>query len=292
MKQIIGTAIVKEIKFPKPATHKGDNGRLLIIAGSKKYHGSLLYALKVASRIVDLIYVLTTRENQKLIEKLKEKTAEFIPVNLPLLVRRGRGGHRGCGDYDPLFISSSRGGDIRPDCILIGPGMGVSKRTYNLVKKVLKSGIRAVLDADALNVLDAKLKRLLNQNYILTPHAGEFKKVFKLTPNVENVRKMVKKYSCTIVLKGRVDILGNPVSGIRYNVTGNQGMTKGGTGDVLAGLIAAFFTKNDAFISAAAGVFINGKAGDELYKRVGPFYSAEDLVEQIPKTLWYIIKKQ
>ncbi|MEK7165288.1 MAG: NAD(P)H-hydrate dehydratase, partial [Patescibacteria group bacterium] len=66
---------------------------------------------------------------------------------------------------------------------------------------------------------------------------------------------------------------------------GNSGMTKGGTGDVLAGLIAALATKNDPFLATIAGSFINKKAGDALYKKVGPFFNASDLADEIPKVM-------
>ncbi|MBI4050463.1 MAG: NAD(P)H-hydrate dehydratase [Candidatus Doudnabacteria bacterium] len=293
---VITGRIVEKLKLPELNSHKGDNGRLLIIAGSEKYHGSLLYAIKAAAKIVDLIYVMTTKENAKLVAKLKGKTAEFILVgNLSL---------------NP---SPRQGREAWADCVLIGPGMGKSKRTYKLVERVLKSKIRAALDADALNVMDKQLLKLLGPQHILTPHYGEFAGLLRKVPTsppppplptpprlrragargggrwVESLKGFISKYTCTVVLKGRVDIVGNQEAGIRYNATGNEGMTKGGTGDVLAGLIAAFFCKNDAFTSAAAGVYINGKAGDELYKKVGPYYDAEDLAEQIPRSLWKLI---
>lgn len=264
-KNIIGPAQVKALALVKPASHKGDNGRLLIIAGSKRFHGSLIYALKVASKIVDLVYVLTTRENAGVIKKLKVHTAEFIPV-------------RELASYLRYV-----------DCVLVGPGMGVSARTKKLVEKVLRSGTKAVLDADALNVFDERLKKLLNKNHILTPHAREFRRVFGIVENFSAEKNASIRYGCTIVLKGRVDMIASPGK-IMLNKTGNQGMTKGGTGDVLAGLIAAFFCKNPAFTSAAGGIYINGLAGDDLFKKVGPYYNAEDLTEQIPKTLWKIIK--
>ena len=83
------------------------------------------------------------------------------------------------------------------------------------------------------------------------------------------------------VLKGPVDYVCSPTE-CAYNTTGNEGMTKGGTGDVLAGLIAALACKNDLFLAACAGVYFNGLAGDQLYQRVGPFYNASDLCDQVP----------
>lgn len=260
----ITSSIIKKLKLPKPSSHKRENGRLLIIAGSGKYFGALIYAIKAASRIVDLVYVLTTPDNRKLIKKMKLKTAEFMPVSA---------------------ISFS---DL--DAILIGPGMGIHPRTKNLVSQVLKSQIKAVLDADALNVMDGKMMRQLNHQHILTPHAREFHRLFKLTPTPQNAMKMMKKHKCTIVLKGPVDYIANIDKGIWQNKTGNAGMTKGGTGDVLAGLIAAFYATNNAFTSAAAGVYLNGATGDDLYKKVGTFYDVEDLMEQIPLTLHQLVK--
>src|SRR3989344_3085848 len=231
----IGKQIVKKLYLPRKSSHKGENGQLLIIGGSRHYHGSLVFMVRVASKIVDKIHVLTTRENEEVVRKLRIRSAVFIP------------------SYD---LNHGMG---LVDCVLIGPGMGTEARTKKLVAQVLRSRASVVLDADALNVLDAKLLRLLDERHILTPHKGEFTKVFGKKPTPENH-------------------------------TGNQGMTKGGTGDVLAGLTAAFFCRNNALTSAAAGVFLNGLAGDQLYKKIGPYFNAEDLVEQIPKTLWGLRK--
>ena len=101
---------------------------------------------------------------------------------------------------------------------------------------------------------------------------------------------MAKKYHCTIVLKGPVDVIASPNGKIALNKTGNAGMTKGGTGDVLAGLIAGLYTTNDAYPSAAAGCYVNGEAGDALYKKVGTFYNAEDLTNKIPSILHQLTK--
>ena len=262
----IDRQIVKKLYLPRKSSHKGENGQLLIIGGSRHYHGSLVFMVRVASKIVDKIHVLTTRENEAVVRKLRIRSAVFIP------------------SYD------LRHGMDLVDCVLIGPGMGTEARTKKLVAQVLRSRARAVLDADALNVLDAKLLRLLDERHILTPHKGEFTKVFGKKPTPENAALMARKYGCTVVLKGQVDYVATPNGDVWENHTGNQGMTKGGTGDVLAGMIAAFFCRNNALTSAASGVYLNGLAGDQLYQKVGPYFNAEDLVEQIPKTLWKLKK--
>lgn len=73
------------------------------------------------------------------------------------------------------------------------------------------------------------------------------------------------------------------------NKTGNEGMTKGGTGDVLAGLIAALYCKNEAFLAASAGIYLNGLAGDRLYMMVGPFFNSSDLVREIPAVMGEVL---
>ena len=100
----------------------------------------------------------------------------------------------------------------------------------------------------------------------------------------EAVSNFAKKYNCIVLLKGEKDIVSNgdettEISG------GNAGMTKGGTGDVLAGLIAALACKDDPLLAACAGSFINKAAGDDLFSEMGFFFNASDLAAQIPRTM-------
>ncbi len=259
MAKKISTKVFKQLYRPDIYSHKGDNGRLLLIAGSEKYHGSLIYAVRSAARVVGLVYVLSTENNQRLVGGLKGLTAGFIPVKK---------------------IS-----EAQPDAVLIGPGMGVSIRTYNLVKQVLNSGKKIVLDADALNVLDGSLKRKLSPNIILTPHQGEFKKVFGCAPTRENLCSVSKKYHCYIALKGGEYHISDPAGNLVSGRLSRPGASKGGVGDILSGLMAAFFCQNPADLAAAAAFLAVEKASSELYKSQKHFYSSEDLCEQLPKTL-------
>ena len=92
---------------------------------------------------------------------------------------------------------------------------------------------------------------------------------------------MARKYGCTVLLKGERDLICDKEQCVE-SVTGNEGMTKGGTGDVLAGLVAGLYCKNEAFLAAAAGAYVNGLAGDRLYVQAGPYFNASDLVKEIP----------
>ena len=258
----VGVGEVKVLNKPEENSHKGGNGRLLIIAGSKKYHGALSFAIQAAGKIVDMIYIYTDKANRNIIEKLKPKQAEFISIEKEELTN---------------IIKN------KVDAALVGPGLDESGENKDLVNKLIKKykTKKFILDATALRLAD---KSLLNKNHIITPHQDEFKALFGLPPTKANIKKMAKRHKATIVLKGRVDFVCNEDE-CKINTTGNAGMTKGGTGDVLAGLIAGLAARNDLFLSASAGVFINGLAGDRLAKRVASYYSASDLVKEIPRTI-------
>lgn len=242
------------LTLPKSDSHKGQNGRLLVIGGSALFHAASLWALEVASRIVDLVHYSSVPENNMLV-KSKFRNGIVIPRS----------------DIH-AYIEED-------DCVLIGPGMTRDAQTKVLTDELLKQYPKKqwVIDAGALQMMDVAL---IPKNAILTPHHAEFAHVFG---NAE-VIDVAKKYQCIVLLKGPKDIASD---GKRSQIIegGNEGMTKGGTGDVLAGLIAALACKNDPFLATRAGSYINKKAGDALYKTVGPFFNASDLAAQIPKTM-------
>ena len=255
----VGPGEVKSLFKPSETSHKGENGQLFMIAGSEFYHGALVYVAKSASKFVDLIFIYSTPGNLKILNKIKENLAEFIPVS------------------DENFDKYIK----RSDVVLMGPGLGTSDKVKDLLGQVIREypDKKFLLDADALKVLSPKI---VNENFVVTPHAGEFKDFFGVDASKEAAVEMAKKYGCTIVLKGPVDYICGP-NKFKEDHAGNQGLTKGGTGDVLAGVISAFMTKNDNFLSACAGTFLVGLAGDRLKEKVSYWYSASDLIEEIPK---------
>lgn len=243
-----------KLQLPKGDSHKGQNGRLLIIGGSALFHSASLWALEVASRIVDLVHYSSVPENNTLV-KSAFKNGIVIPRN----------------DIDDYIEED--------DCILIGPGMTRDNETKKLTDTLLKKYPQKqwVIDAGALQMMDISL---IPKNAILTPHHGEFAHAF----GSAEVASVAKKYQCIVLLKGPKDIVSD---GTKTQIIegGNEGMTKGGTGDVLAGLIAALACTNDPFLATVAGSQINKQAGDALYKSVGPFFNASDLANEIPKTM-------
>lgn len=259
--QIIGSDVMLCLNKNKPNSHKGENGKLLIIGGSEKYHGAPMLSAKIASKIVDLVYFASVSENNALLQKMESELCEFISVPSAEIMSMAE----------------------KADVILIGPGLDGTEKLGQFVNLLLRQfpQKKFVLDADAFKYLE---KNLLSEKVVLTPHKNEFEALFECEANAENVRKMADKYDCIIVLKGKEDFVASKKD-FKINQTGNAGMTKGGTGDVLAGLIAGFACKNDLFLSACVGVFANGAAGDFLQNKVGDYFNASDLIEAIPQIL-------
>ncbi|MBI3069784.1 MAG: NAD(P)H-hydrate dehydratase [Candidatus Levybacteria bacterium] len=302
-------ADLKKLYIPPPDSHKGQNGKLLIIGGSHLFHAASLWALKVASRIVDMVFYSSVPENNEIVQKAKEEFRDGI------VVRR---------EDIESYIEEA-------DCILIGPGMLRNKKlkikneksqlkiqnldqinklkdeggqTYYLTKYLLDKypHKKWVIDAGSLQMMEAEWLRQLKGNVIVTPHVKEFERLFgfkiqnskfKITGQKskvknESVKQMAGEYNCIILLKGPTDVVCSPKECVQIS-GGNAGMTKGGTGDVLAGLVAALSCKNDLFLAAAAGSFINKKAGESLFKRVGPYFNASDLADEIPRAMKELI---
>jgi len=260
----VSIADFKRLWKPDEDSHKAENGRLLIIAGSELYHGASILPLKVASRIVDLVYFFSVPENNEIVKEMKSDLPDFI------VVPRDR-------------VMDFMG---KVDCVLIGPGLPDNEDTQKLTEELLKNypDKKFVLDAGSLSAIDPEI---LTENCIVTPHKGEFEKLFGVEPSEEIMEMMCEKYGCVIVLKGPEDLICSKET-CKINKTGNVGMTKGGTGDVLSGLIAALACKNDLVLAVCVGNFVNGLAGDRLKERLSRYYNASDLVEEIPKTMKWL----
>ena len=252
----------KDIKIleRRPNSHKGDNGRVLIIGGSKDYVGAVALAGLAALRSgVDWVTIAAP-------EKVGWAIAALTP---DLVVKKYK-------DF-----CASRAKDILKfeksfDAVLIGNGIGMHcKQFVNKYVKETKKPL--VIDADALKHI-----RLQDVNSaILTPHKREFDILLKNSRlNKNNYKKFLKNN--VIILKGSIDSI--ITNNITYkNKTGNPGMTKAGTGDVLAGLCVSYLGQGLSLEqSAINAAYFNGLAGDILAKKKKGFtYLASDLVEEI-----------
>jgi NAD(P)H-hydrate epimerase len=241
---------------PKKASHKGQNGVVLIIGGSRTYHGAPVLAALAAVRFCDLVYFFSTPENQSVIRKMKISNANVICVPKSRL------------DFAEKHAS----------CVLVGNGMEANASTRAIVARILKTGKRCVIDAAAIRVLPLKL---LHEGAIVTPHAREFEACFGIPASRGNAQLMSKKHGCTILLKGKEDVVAFKGKALAVE-GGNAGMTKGGTGDVLAGLCAALFSACPAPEKAAyTASVINKRAGERLFKRCKYNFSSEDLAGEL-----------
>lgn len=265
-------SLIKNLYVPSPDSHKGQNGKLLIIAGSTLFHAASIWPLTVASRIVDMVFYSSVPENNRIVEHAKEEFRNGIVVPREKLE-----------DY----IKEA-------DAVLIGPGLprpdGKEKQdedTKALTERLLTSfpDKKWVIDGGSLQTIDPEILLGLNQTPILTPHFKEYETLL----NNKDIREAAKIYNCVILRKGAEDEVVSPDKAVVIP-GGNAGMTKGGTGDVLAGLVAALYCKNDAFLSAACASYINKKAGEALEKKVGLNFNASDLADEIPVVMGGLLK--
>lgn len=257
--------LLKQLYIPPSDSHKGQNGKMMLIGGSKLFHAASLWALNIASRIIDMVYYASVTENNQIVQKAKEEFRNGI------VIPRGK-----IEDYAS-----------EAESIVIGPGLprpsgteAGEEDTQELTERLLKKfpEKKWIIDGGSLQVISPEI---LPKKAILTPHGQEFEKLFGLDPTVEHAGQMAKKYDVIIVLKGEKDYICSSEKCIELT-GGNAGMTKGGTGDVLAGLIGALATKNDPFVAAVAGAYLNKKAGEALFKKVGYYYNSSDLANEIP----------
>ena len=273
---------LNNIKLPSSDSHKGQNGKLLIIGGSELFHAASKWSLDVASKFVDMVFYSSVPDNNDLVKEAKGNFWNGIVVP--------RGEVRS-------YIDEA-------DCILIGPGMVRDQKTKEVIDDLVGKypNKKWVIDAGALQVINPKL---ININHILTPHKGE---MIKLESSFKDAGLDIGELEATVLLKGKVDKISflsggdedkrdkkdddgsNPNCQTIEIEGGNAGMTKGGSGDSLAGLVAALYCTHDQVTSTVVGSYFNKKAGDELYESVGPYFNTSDLVEMIPKIFWKVVK--
>ncbi len=268
----------------KEDSHKGMHGRVLVIGGSNLYYGApILCGEAVLNSGADLVYLVVPEVNY---DVTRSYLQDFI-------VRKYRGEFL---NKDAVDVAVEVGKNC--DVVAVGMGLGTREETKEALFEIIDN-LRSkmfVIDADAIKILSENIDILRKIKCVLTPHAGEFKIISgeELPSDIEERKKTVlnfaKKINSTILLKSRIDIIAK--HRVRLNKTGNAGMTVGGTGDVLSGLVAGFLAQgvND-FSSACIASYINGYAGDILFKEVGYFFKASDLVKTIPYAIKEIIKK-
>ncbi len=274
--------VIEAIPRRRPDSHKGDYGRLAVVGGSRIYHGAPILAAMAALKTgVDLTYLIEPREAAM---AAKAYSPDLIAIEA------------GEGELAWRSLEAHLAILEKADAAVIGPGAGLAPATMEalakLAGKLADMGKPIVVDGDGLKALarhEAKLSRLA----VLTPHAGEFKMLSgespppfsRLEERGESARKLARRLECIILLKGMVDIITDGED-VRFNFTGNPGMTVGGTGDVLAGVVGAMLCfRSEPMEAAAAAAYLTGLAGDVARERLGDQLLASDVVEAIPEAI-------
>ena len=265
--------------FPKPNSldHKYTRGMVLINCGPKSKTGAARLAARSALRVgagavkiicsEDVVDILEPQISVELIEVIDNKQ-----------------------DFQNILK------DKKVSSILIGPGNGINNETKARALMALAFIDHVVLDADALTVFENNPEELFIDCYphtILTPHEGEFKKIFgkeidEINDRVLKTKEASIKSNTTVVLKGANTIIASPSGDVVINKSSATYLATAGSGDVLAGIITSLVGKNkmNAFDAACAGVWLHSEIGTIL----GAGMIAEDIIDLIPVTVKKLLK--
>ncbi len=273
---ILTEKIIKEIyKRRDNWSHKGNFGRVLIIGGSNVYTGSpAIVALSALRSGCDLTEIIAPKRTADICASFSPELITF-PVN---------GSNLKISDFDDIRKESEKS-----DVIAVGNGMGIGEEQKGLINKLAAEiNKKMVIDADAIKQID---KYSLDKRMLLTPNANEFKLLFGEDPShdiekrIKQVNDKANEFRTNILLKGHVDIISNGERAF-LNKTNSVYMTKGGTGDSLAGICASLIAQgNDILNAAAAAAFINGYSGRAVGKEERESFSVMHLIDKISYTI-------
>lgn len=270
-------------------SHKTNYGKLLIIAGSEGMSGAAYLSAQAALR--SGAGIITVACPRCINQTLESKTTEVMTYPLD--------DKDGCIAYSAIDKLLTKVQEA--DAVLIGPGLGRCDEVTDIVQSVLQTSTAPVIvDADAIYAVSQNIDIIKNCNcdLIFTPHTMELSRLTRLSVNyIEGDRVGVsRRFSddtgAVLLLKGHHTVVTSPSLTQYINITGNPGMATAGSGDVLAGIIAAFAAKGtEPTISAAAGAYIHGFAGDIAQERLGmEAMSATDIVDNISHAYFRILQ--
>ena len=264
--------------FPVPhsSSHKGNNGIVTVIGGSI-FPGAPVFSSLAAYRTgADLVYTLVPGRMHDIVSSFSPNLMAFA-----------------CGenDFTEADIRTAMEWVERSGAVVIGPGTLFSSFDSIATKLITEISKPMVIDASAIETVGRRNGLLHGKKTVVTPHSVEF---FKLTgeepgddvaSRKEAVSKWSRRLGTTILLKGRIDVISDGER-TKLNETGNAGMTVGGTGDVLTGIVAALLAKGlSPFNAARLGAYINGSAGDICFGRKSYGLLATDVIEAVPEVL-------
>ncbi len=269
---------LKKLRLINTGKEKFQGGEVTLVGGSSLFHGAPIMALKILSRMVDMVYFASPKEDRGVVERIKASLGVFIWVPREDLEE---------------YINKS-------EVVLIGPGMmrnsrakdGVvcdneGKKTRDLSLSLFKKFPKKkwVIDGGSLQVIKAEE---LPSQAVVTPNRREFKMLFgeelveKIKERSEQVKRVSLKHGVVVVAKDETSVISDGDEMVVVE-GGSEGLTKGGTGDVLAGLISGLLVNNGRVLSGAVGNFLVKKAGERLENKQGMMYNTEDLILEVAK---------
>lgn len=278
MKPIDWAYLTQHIRPRAPESDKNTYGRVLAICGCRDYIGAPFFAAQAAVRTGSGIVTLALPAciYPILAAKLNEPT--FLPLET------GADGKISADCLPPL---------ARRAAILAGPGLGISAGVTQAIQTIVEQAdCPLILDADGINALAGHIDIVERAKYpvVLTPHKHEFARICDV-PRTENREEMAsafaRKHHCVLLLKGHRTIIAGARGELYQNIHGNPGMSKGGSGDVLSGIILSLLGQGlEPLAAAACGAYIHSRAGDLCANDIGEFgMTPTDMLGYIPQVL-------
>lgn len=272
-----------------PDSHKGNYGKILIICGCEKMPGACVMASEAAARTG--VGIVQTASVERVVNVINQR----LPEAMTEILKSDSEGYISVDEHEKIIKLSKRA-----DAVLIGCGIGNTKNTAKLVKTLLKEiNCPIILDADGINCIADSIDIIkeVGEKLILTPHPAEMGRLCGKTAaeiqsdRLGTVLDFVNNFKCVLVLKGAGTIIAQK-SKIAVNPNGNPGMAKGGSGDVLAGIISSLAAqKIPLFEAATAGTFLHGMSGDISAKNKSmQCMLAEDIIENLSGAFKNIIE--
>jgi NAD(P)H-hydrate epimerase len=258
---LTGDELASDLVPRAEASHKGDFGHLVSLAGSTGKAGAAILAARAAVR--SGTGLVTAAVPEPIVQTVDLGSLESMSLPLPLDTSQGL--DESCVDLLLDFL-------VDKDALAVGPGLGLAVSTVEVVKRLVSGvALPVVLDADGLNAFAGDLESLAARTAgtVLTPHPGELARLLGTETRqvqdqrVESAREAAERSGAVVVLKGHRSLIASPSGEVFVNPTGNAGMASGGMGDVLTGVVAGLVAQSyEPLVAALLGTFIHGLAGD------------------------------
>lgn len=270
--------------------HKGSFGHLLLLAGALGYAGAAKLACRTAER--SGVGLVTLGLPAPLLHAMSVALTETMTLALPAT---------DSGNFAASAVAPALDATATRQAVAIGPGLGQDPETADFVRGLVPAcAVPLLIDADALNLIagQSELFRGRRASTVLTPHPGEMARlcdssiVAVQAHRVDLAMEQARAWNAVVVLKGNGTVVAAPDGRCAVNTTGNHGLAKGGSGDVLAGLIGGLLAQRmDAYDAACLGVYLHGFAGDLAMAQCGARgMVASDVIAAIPAA-WQVLER-